>query len=79
MLFPLAISSLDGDQRSLVTDLIAEMQRSNVDARGMGVRNEIILGMRAHNNTEPDFIEEENRFTVRLWKDPEDIPAYQSL
>ena len=40
-----------------------------VDARGMGVRNKIIPGMRAHNNTEPDFIEEENRFTVRLWKE----------
>ena len=39
-----------------------------VDARGMGVRNKIIPGMHAHNNTEPDFIEEENRFTVRLWK-----------
>ena len=50
-----------------------------VDARGMGVRNKIIPGMRAHNNTEPDFIEEENRFTVRLWKDSENTPAYQSL
>ena len=40
-----------------------------VDARGMGVRNKIIPGMRTHNGTEPDFIEEENRFTVRLWKD----------
>ena len=40
-----------------------------VDARGMGVRNKIIPGMHAHNNTEPDFIEEENRFTVRLWKE----------
>ena len=38
-----------------------------VDARGMGVRNKIIPGMHAHNNTEPDFIEEENRFTVQLW------------
>ena len=47
-----------------------------VDARGMGVRNKIIPGMRAHNNTEPDFIEEENRFTVRLWKEPEDTPSY---
>ena len=41
-----------------------------VDARGMGVRNKIIPGMRAHNGTEPEFIEEENRFTVRLWKAP---------
>ena len=41
-----------------------------VDARGMGVRNKIIPGMRNHNGTEPDFIAEENRFTVRLWKGP---------
>ena len=39
-----------------------------VDARGMGVRNKIIPGMRTHNGTEPEFIEEESRFTVRLWK-----------
>lgn len=39
-----------------------------VDARGMGVRNKIIPGMLRHNGTTPDFIEEENRFTVRLWK-----------
>ena len=39
-----------------------------VDARGMGVRNKIIPGMRAHNGTEPDLIEEEHRFIVRLWK-----------
>ena len=41
-----------------------------VDARGMGVRNKIIPGMRAHNGTEPDLIEEEYRFTVRLRKEP---------
>ncbi len=40
-----------------------------VDARGMGVRNKIIPGMRAHNGTEADLIEEEHRFTVRLWKE----------
>lgn len=39
-----------------------------VDARGMGVRNKIIPGMREHNETEPDLIAEESRFTVRLWK-----------
>ena len=39
-----------------------------VDARGMGVRNQILPGMRAHNGTEPDLIEEEHRFTLRLWK-----------
>ena len=41
-----------------------------IDARGMGVRNKIIPGMRDHNGTEPDLIEEEHRFIVRLWKDP---------
>ncbi len=39
-----------------------------VDARGMGVRNKMIPGMRAHNGTGPDLIEEEHRFIVRLWK-----------
>ena len=39
-----------------------------VDARRMGVRNKMIPGMRAHNGTEPDLIEEEHRFIVRLWK-----------
>ena len=42
-----------------------------VDARGMGVRNKLFPGMRAHNGTEPDLIEEEHRFTVRLWKGPQ--------
>jgi ATP-dependent DNA helicase RecG len=41
-----------------------------VDSRGMGVRNKIIPGMRAHNGTEPDFVVEESRVTVRLWKGP---------
>ena len=40
------------------------------DARGMGVRNKIIPGMRDHNGTEPDLIDDENRFTVRLWREP---------
>ncbi len=40
----------------------------HVDARGMGVRNKMIPGMRLHNGTEPELIEEEHRFTVRLWK-----------
>ena len=40
-----------------------------VDARGMGVRAKVIPGMREHNGTEPELIEEEHRFTVRLWKD----------
>ena len=39
-----------------------------VDARGMGIRNKVIPLMHDNNGTDPEFIEEENRFTVRLWK-----------
>ena len=39
-----------------------------VDARGMGIRNKVIPAMAAHNGTDPEFIEEDYRFTVRLWK-----------
>ncbi len=41
-----------------------------VDARGMGIRNKVIPSMLAHNGTAPDLIEDEYRFTVRLWKEP---------
>ena len=37
-----------------------------VEASGLGVPRKIVAGMRAH--TDPDLIEEEHRFTVRLWK-----------
>jgi ATP-dependent DNA helicase RecG len=35
---------------------------------GMGVPRKIIKGMMEHNGTQPDLIEDEGRFTVRLWK-----------
>ena len=41
-----------------------------VDARGMGVKDKIIPGMREHNGTEPEFFTEESRVIVRLWKEP---------
>ena len=48
-----------------------------VDGRGMGVRNKIIPGMRAHNGTEPVLLAEDHRFTVRLLKAAEDRAAEQ--
>lgn len=39
-----------------------------VEFRGMGVRDKILPGMRAHNGTEADLIAEPHRFTVRLWR-----------
>lgn len=41
-----------------------------IEATGLGVPRKIIRGMREHNGTEPDLIEEEHRFIVRLWKEP---------
>ncbi len=41
-----------------------------VDHFGMGVRNRIIKSMREHNGTEPELIDANDRFTVRLWKSP---------
>ena len=45
-----------------------------VDARGMGIRNKVVPGMIAHNGTQPEFVAEEHRLTVRLRDDPDQIP-----
>jgi ATP-dependent DNA helicase RecG len=36
---------------------------------GMGIPRKIIKGMREHNETEPDLIEDGERFIIRLWKE----------
>ena len=48
-----------------------------MEALGMGMRNTITPGLRAHNGTTPELIAEEHRFIVRLLKRPrvEDINA----
>ena len=58
--------------RAARNELLKETLRDYgyVDHLGMGVRNRIIGAMRHHNSTDPDLIEEEHRFTVRLWKEP---------
>ena len=58
--------------RSARNELIKEILRDYgyVEHFGLGVRRRIIGAMRAHNQTDPDLIEDENRFTVRLWKHP---------
>lgn len=38
-----------------------------VEHMGLGVPRKIIAGMRAHNGTDPDLEESEERFLVRLW------------
>lgn len=57
--------------RAARNELLKEILRDYgyVEHLGMGVRNRIIPSMRAHNGTEPDLVEEEYRFIVRLWKE----------
>ena len=55
-------------RNELVKDVLRDY--GYVEHLGMGVRRRIIDAMREHNGTEPDLIEEEHRFIVRLWKTP---------
>ena len=52
-------------------ELIKEVLRDYqyVEATGLGVPRKIIAAMLKHNGTEPDLIEEEYSFTVRLWRE----------
>ena len=61
----------EGVVRVARNELLKEILRDYgyVEHYGMGVRHRIIESMRAHNGTEPDLIEEEDRFIVRLWKE----------
>jgi ATP-dependent DNA helicase RecG len=61
----------EGVVRVARNELLKEILRDYgyVEHFGMGVRNRIIESMRAHNGTEPDLVEEEDRFIVRLWKE----------
>ena len=40
-----------------------------LERMGMGVPRKIVRGMREHNGTEPDLVEDGEQFTVRLWKE----------
>ena len=60
----------EGVVRVARNELLKEILRDYgyVEHYGMGVRNRIIGSMRRHNRTEPDLVEEDDRFIVRLWK-----------
>ena len=57
--------------RATRNELIKEVMRdyNYIDARGLGVPRKIIAGMKKHNDTEPDLIEDEHSLTVKLWKE----------
>jgi ATP-dependent DNA helicase RecG len=53
-------------RNQLVKDVMRDY--NYLEHTGMGVPRKIVKGMLEHNGTEPDLIEEDERFTVRLWK-----------
>ena len=59
--------------RAARNQLIKDVMRDYgyMEHMGMGVPRKIIRGMLDHNGTEPEFIEDGERFIVRLWKEPQ--------
>jgi len=64
------VEKMRAGYRATRNELIKEILRDYryIEATGLGVPRKIIRGMREHNDTEPDLIEQEDRFLVRLWK-----------
>ncbi len=62
----------EGVVRVARNELLKEILRDYgyIEHYGMGVRSRIIESMQRHNGTEPDLVEEDDRFIVRLWKAP---------
>ena len=65
------IEKMRAGYRASRNEFIKEVLRDYryVEASGLGIPRKIIRGMLEHNGTEPDLIEEEDRFIVRLWKE----------
>ena len=65
------IEKMRAGYRATRNELIKEVLRDYryIEATGLGVPRRIIEGMRAHNGTEPDLIEEDDRLLVRMWRD----------
>ena len=66
------VDKMRAGYRASRNELIKEVLRDYryIEATGLGVPRKIIQGMRAHNGTDPDLIEDADRFIVRLWKEP---------
>lgn len=75
------VDKMRAGYRTSRNELIKEVLRDYryIEATGLGVPRKIVAGMRAHNGTEPDLVEEESRFIVRLWKPPHDDAAENRL
>lgn len=58
--------------RSARNELLKDVMRDYgyLEHMGMGIPRKIMRGMREHNGTDPELVEAEERFTLRLWKEP---------
>jgi len=65
------VDKMRAGYRASRNELIKEVLRDYryIEATGLGVPRKIVQGMRAHNGTEPELIEDDERFIVRLWKE----------
>jgi ATP-dependent DNA helicase RecG len=65
------VEKMRAGYRASRNELIKEVLRDYryIEATGLGVPRKIVQGMLAHNSTEPDLIEDDDRFIVRLWKE----------
>ena len=75
------VDKMRAGYRASRNELIKEVLRDYryIGATGLGVPRKIVAGMREHNGTEPDLVEEESRFIVRLWKHSPDTAADNRL
>ena len=64
------VAKMRAGYRATRNELVKEVLRDYryVEASGLGVPRKIVRGMHEHNGTDPDLVEEQDRFTVRLWK-----------
>ncbi len=65
------VEKIRAGYRATRNELVKEVLRDYryVEATGLGVPRKIVRGMREHNGTDPDLVEEDDRFRVRLWKE----------
>lgn len=65
------VEKMRAGYRASRNELVKEVLRDYryIEATGLGVPRKIVKGMREHNGTEPDLVEGEDRFTVRLWRE----------
>ena len=58
--------------RSARNELLKDVMRDYgyLEHMGMGIPRKIMRGMREHNGTDPELVEEDEGFTLRLWKNP---------